>query len=174
VGEIGLTPMFRVLSETGNDALAYQIVTENKVGGYGYFVAQGATSLPEYWNLTGSHNHFMLGAVDNFIEGDLAGINQASGSVDWDNVVIKPAVVGGMTTASGSLQTDHGLVASSWTLGSLGVSLTATIPVGSTATIDVPVTGTTVPATPSGATYQGTSGGYAQYSVGSGTWSFVA
>jgi alpha-L-rhamnosidase len=172
VGEIGLTPMFRVLSQTGNDALAYQIVTANKVGGYGYFVAQGATSLPEYWNLTGSHNHFMLGAVDNFISGDLAGIQQAAGSHDFASIVIKPAVVGGMTRASGSLQTNHGLISSSWTVGTAGVILTATIPVGSTATIDVPVSGTSLPATPTGATYLGTTGGYAQYSVGSGSWVF--
>jgi alpha-L-rhamnosidase len=173
VGEIGLTPMFRVLSQTGNDALAYQIVTANKVGGYGYFVAQGATSLPEYWNLTGSRNHFMLGSVNNFIVGDLAGLQQAATSTNFQSVVIKPAVVGGMTNASGSLQTSHGVVSSSWTLGAGGVSLTATIPVGSTATVFVPVTGTTPPATPTGATYVGISGGYAQFTVGSGVWSFV-
>jgi alpha-L-rhamnosidase len=173
VGEIGLTPVFRVLSESGNDALLYKIVTANKIGGYGYFVAQGATSLPEYWNLTGSHNHFMLGAVDDWINTDLAGIQQAPGDVDYTSLVIRPSVVGGMTSSSGSLQTTHGTITTSWSVGTGGVSLSATIPMGSTATVDVPVTGTTPPTAPAGATYLGIVGGYAEFSVGPGSWSFT-
>jgi hypothetical protein len=134
VGEIGLTPLFRVLSAAGDHQLIYNAVTANKVGGYGYFVAQGLTSLPEYWNITsGSRNHWMLGGVDNWITGNIAGIQQAPGSVDFQSVVIQPAVVGNMTSASGSFQTNHGTIASSWTNSSSAFSLTATIPVGSTA-----------------------------------------
>jgi alpha-L-rhamnosidase len=173
VGEIGLTPLFRVLSAAGYHQLIYNAVTANKVGGYGYFVAQGLTSLPEYWNITsGSRNHWMLGGVDNWITGNIAGIQQASGSVDFQNIVIQPSVVGNMTSASGSFQTNHGTVASSWTNSSSAFSLTATIPVGSTATINLPIT-KPLPATPAGATYAGTTSGFAQYTVGSGTYAFT-
>ncbi len=173
VGEIGLTPLFRVLSAAGYHQLIYNAVTANKIGGYGYFVAQGLTSLPEYWNITsGSRNHWMLGGVDNWITGSIAGIQQAPASVDFQNVVIQPAVVGNMTSASGSFQTNHGTIQSSWTNSSSAFSFSASIPVGSTATINLPIT-KPLAATPAGATYAGTASGFAQYTVGSGTYSFT-
>jgi alpha-L-rhamnosidase len=173
VGEIGLTPLFRVLSAAGQQQLIYNAVTSQKVGGYGYFVAQGLTSLPEYWNITsGSRNHWMLGGVDNWINGNVAGIQQAAGSVDFQNIVIQPAIVGNMTSATGSFQTNHGTIQSSWSNGASGFALTATIPVGSAATINLPIT-SPLPATPAGATYAGTASGFAQYQVGSGTYAFT-
>jgi alpha-L-rhamnosidase len=173
VGEIGITPLFRVLSAAGYQQLIYEAVTSQKVGGYGYFVQQDLTSLPEYWNITsGSRNHWMLGGVDNWITGNIAGIQQASGSVDFQNIVIQPAIVGNMTSASGSLQTNHGTIQSSWSNGSSGFTLTATIPVGSTGTINLPIT-SPLPATPAGATYAGTASGFAQYRVGAGTYTFT-
>jgi len=173
VGEIGLTPLFRVLSAAGYHQLIYNAVTANKIGGYGYFVAQNLTSLPEYWNITsGSRNHWMLGGVDNWITGNIAGIQQAAGSVDFQNIVIQPVIVGNMTSASGSFQTNHGTIQSSWTNSSSAFALTATIPVGSTATINLPIT-KPLPTTPAGATYAGTASGFAQYTVGSGTYAFT-
>ena len=173
VGEIGLTPLFRVLSAAGYQQLIYNAVTSRKVGGYGYFVAQQLTSLPEYWNITsGSRNHWMLGGVDNWITGNIAGIEQASGSVDFQNIVIQPAIVGNMTSASGSFETNHGTIQSSWSNGSSGFALSATIPVGSTGTINLPIT-SPLPATPAGATYAGTASGFAQYQVGAGTYAFA-
>jgi alpha-L-rhamnosidase len=173
VGEIGLTPLFRVLSETGNDALLYKVATSDQIGGYGYFVTQGLTSLPEYWNDTGSHNHWMLGAVDLWLNSDLVGIQQATNSVAFQNLVIKPSIVGGLTSASGSLQTNYGLVSSAWTSTGSAVSMSVGIPTGSTATVYVPYIGTNLPVTPAGATFLGTSGGYAEYTVGSGSWTFA-
>jgi hypothetical protein len=173
VGEIGITPLFRVLSAAGYHQLIYEAVTSQKVGGYGYFVQQGLTSLPEYWNITsGSRNHWMLGGVDNWITGNIAGIQQAAGSVDFQSIVIQPAIVGNMTSATGSFQTNHGTIESSWSNGSSGFALTATIPVGSTGTINLPIT-SPLAATPAGATYSGTASGFAQYHVGAGTYAFT-
>jgi len=173
VGEIGLTPLFRVLSAAGYQQLIYNAVTSQKVGGYGYFVQQGLTSLPEYWNITsGSRNHWMLGGVDNWINGNIAGIQQPSGSVDFQSIVIQPAIVGNMTSATGSFETNHGTIQSSWSNGASGFALTATIPVGSTGTINLPIT-SPLPATPAGATYAGTASGFAQYHVGAGTYAFA-
>ncbi len=174
VGEIGLTPLFRVLSENGDDAVLFSAATADKVGGYGYFVANGLTSLPEYWNITeGSHNHWMLGAVDLWLNSDLVGIQQAANSVAFQTLVIKPSIVGGLTSASGSLQTNYGLVSSSWSATASAVTMNVGIPTGSTATVYVPYVGTNLPVTPAGATFVGTSGGYAQYTVGSGHWTFA-
>lgn len=42
--------------------------------------ARGATSLTEFWDGTGSQNHFMLGAIDKWFGLGLAGINQPAGA----------------------------------------------------------------------------------------------
>jgi alpha-L-rhamnosidase len=49
--------------------------------------------------------------------------------------VIKPSIVGGLTSASGSLQTNYGLVSSSWTASATAVTLNVAIPTGATATV---------------------------------------
>jgi alpha-L-rhamnosidase len=176
VGEIGLPPLMRALASTGNNQVLYTAATANKIGGYGYFVAQGATSLPEYWSISsGSRNHFMLGYVDQWMAESVAGLQQAPGSVGFDALVVRPSIVGGMTSASTTLTTRHGTAAVAWTVSSGKATVDVTVPVGSTATVDVPLLGaTTPPVTPAGAAYVGMSGGYAEYTVGSGTWRFAA
>jgi alpha-L-rhamnosidase len=115
----------------------------------------------------------MLGAVDLWLNSDLVGIQQAANSVAFQTLVIKPSIVGGLTSASGSLQTNYGLVSSSWSATASAVTMNVGIPTGSTATVYVPYVGTNLPVTPAGATFVGTSGGYAQYTVGSGHWTFA-
>jgi len=174
VGEIGLVPLFQVLSAAGDDSLIYQDVTADKIGSYGYFVDQGLTSLPEYWNITsGSLDQWMLGEVDLWLNSDLVGIQQTSGSVDFNTIVVKPSVVGGLTSASGTLQTNRGPISASWSTGSSSASMVVTIPTGSVATVYVPIVGTAAPTATSGASYVGSANGYAQYSVGAGTWNFT-
>ena len=174
VGEIGLVPLFQVLSAAGDDSLIYQDITADKIGSYGYFVDQGLTSLPEYWNITsGSLDQWMLGEVDLWLNNDLVGIQQTSSSNDFNSIVIKPSVVGGLTSASGTLQTNHGLIAASWSATTSSATMAVTIPTGSVATVYVPIVGTAAPTATAGAVYVGTANGYAQYTVGSGTWNFT-
>jgi hypothetical protein len=51
--------------------------------------------------------------------------------------------------------------------------MVVTIPTGSVATVYVPIVGTAAPTATSGAVYVGSANGYAQYSVGAGTWNFT-
>ena len=183
VGEIALPSAFRVLSGFGRADLVHRLTTQPTSPSYGFFVAGGATSLPEYWNLTGSQNHFMLGAIDEWFSSHLAGIQQTDDSVAYRKLVFRPSVVGGMTRASAGYRTPYGSVASAWTLVDGAVRLNVTVPVGSTATVYVPLTSTVPagqrPSAEAGAVYQGvetlTDGQrYARFAVGAGNWSFGA
>ena len=161
------------------DDVIFRTVTQTTGPSYGAFVEAGMTALPEYWDMEGSLNHFMLGAVDEWFSSRLAGISQAEGSVAYERLVFKPTIVGGMSAAEAGYRTPYGRVATAWRCVDGVIGMTTTVPVGCTATVYVPLLGETggpAPMHDSGAVYRGTAtledGEYARFEVGSGTWSF--
>ncbi|MCW2916906.1 MAG: secreted protein [Actinomycetia bacterium] len=155
LGEISLPAAFRVLSEGGRDDVVYKLATQTTSPSYGYQVVHGNTSLGEMWDGGSgqSQNHFMLGSIDSWFTGRLAGIEQTPDSVGFRKLLIKPAVVGDLTHASGGRRTPYGEVRTSWTKKDGRIELTVTVPPGSTAEVHVPGSG-------------------AVRQVGSGTWTF--
>ncbi|HJP80491.1 MAG TPA: family 78 glycoside hydrolase catalytic domain [Pseudonocardiaceae bacterium] len=176
-GSVGLGPLFRSLHAAGRDDLVYQLVTNPAGPSYASIVDQGATTLWE--NLTGSggsKDHQFLGDVAAWQVHDLVGIDQAPGSLQYRSLVIRPAIVGGLTHAAGSYTTPQGSASVSWSVTANGqVELQATIPPNTTAEIWLPTSGQPVTA-PAGATFSrnDTVGGiqYAVYGVSSGTFQF--
>ncbi|MGN6443194.1 MAG: alpha-L-rhamnosidase C-terminal domain-containing protein, partial [Arthrobacter sp.] len=72
-----------------------------------------------------------------------AGLRQAPGGAGWDRVVIEPRPGAGLTSASTSHHGPHGLIDVQWavTEGNAddgGLTLTATIPTGTTAEVLLP------------------------------------
>jgi len=176
-GSVALGPLFRTLRAAGRDDLIYQMVTNPSAPSYAAIVNQGATTLWE--NLTGSggsKDHQFLGDVAAWLVHDLAGIDQAPGSLEYRQLVIRPAIIGGLARAAGAYTTPAGTAVVSWTRGSDGrVTLDVTIPANSTAEIWVPASGQPVTAPP-GATFSRTGSfdgiQYAVYDAGPGTYRF--
>jgi hypothetical protein len=140
-GSVGLGPLFRALEAGGRDDVIYDMVVNPTSPGYGYLVASGHTTLSESLAGSGSQDHHFLGQVDSWFISGLAGIRQASGSVGYHQLDITPAVVGDLTHASGSYNTPQGTVTSSWQKDRSGkLTLTVTVPNGSSATVHVPAT----------------------------------
>ncbi|MCO5997276.1 family 78 glycoside hydrolase catalytic domain [Actinoallomurus rhizosphaericola] len=177
VGEIALPAVFRVLSAAGRDDVLLRIAQQVTAPSYGYQVVHGATTLTEYWDGPtgyGSQDHFMLGAIDEWFNAGLAGIRQADGGAGFTDLVIRPAVVGDLTSASGTYETPRGQVASSWRREGGTLHLDVTVPPGAPARVEVPLLGGDhVTATP-GAKWVGVQNGHGVYEVGSGHWSFTA
>ncbi|MEV0404107.1 family 78 glycoside hydrolase catalytic domain [Actinoallomurus sp. NPDC050550] len=176
VGEIALPSVFRVLSAAGRDDVLLKVAQQVTAPSYGYQVVHGATTLTEYWDGPtgyGSQDHFMLGAIDEWFNAGLAGIRQADGGAGYTNLVIRPAVVGDLTRASGTYETPRGEVASSWRRDGRTLRLDVTVPAGAPARVQVPLLGGDRVAAPAGATSLGAQNGYGVYEVGSGHWSFT-
>ena len=177
VGEIALPSVFRVLSAAGRDDLIYTVATRTGNPSYGYQVTHGATSLTENWDgptSGNSQNHFMLGAIDEWFSSGLAGIRQADGSVAFEHLLIRPAVVGDLTSAAASYDTPRGRVASSWSRSGGTLRLDVTVPPGAPARVEVPLLGgTTRPQATPGARWIGMRDGHGVFEAGSGHWTFT-
>jgi alpha-L-rhamnosidase len=141
VGEIALPAVFRVLSSAGHDELIYRIATRTDSPSYGFQLAAGATALTEAWDgpTRGlSQNHFMLGAIDSWFTGGLAGIGQADDSIAYRHAVIRPAPVGDLTAAAATIPTPYGPLRSAWSRADGEFRLTVDIPVGVEADVIMP------------------------------------
>ncbi len=120
-GEVLQVAVIRALAENGHGDVLHKIFAREDRGGYGFMVKSGLTSLPESWDAkpgTGnSLNHFMLGHLVEWHFAYVAGIQQASGSVGWKDVVIAPNP-GPLGMFSASFMSPRGLIKSSWKRGS--------------------------------------------------------
>lgn len=145
-GIIGTRYLFDVLSDNGHAELAFKLATQTTYPSWGYMIKEGATTLWERWEyLTdlgmNSQNHIMLGSIDAWFYRYLAGIHRDPAAPGWQHVVIKPHVLGDLTFVSASLNTPKGLIAVSWTKQHDAFLLDVTIPVNTTAQINIPKRG---------------------------------
>jgi alpha-L-rhamnosidase len=142
-GFIGTPFLLDALVREGRADLAYRIVTQKTFPGWGYMVANGATTTWELWQLaTGngmnSHNHPALGFISAWFYQTLAGLVPDPKNAGWERFTVKPYVLGDLKWARASVQTLRGKVESDWRLTASGISLSVTVPANSTATVCVP------------------------------------
>ena len=170
-GVVSWQAFIRALSGGGRDDVIYDLATQTTSPSYGFQIAHGATALTESWDgpLTGdSQNHMMFGALDEWFTSSLAGIQQAPGRIGYEELVIKPAIIAGLTNVKGSYQTPQGLVESEWRTSQLKV----TIPGNTTATIYVPAAASDVITGGDGAQLLRRESAYAVYAAGPGSFEF--
>jgi len=121
----------------------------------GYWVAQGATTLWEFWGNSNtsanaglnSYNHIMFGAPGAFFHTALAGLRREPGTRSWRSLLLAPpgassGVWANLTSASAAQATPMGPVAVSWALGGgpggPHYALNATLPPNALARVLVP------------------------------------
>ena len=141
-GILGTRYILDVLVDSGHADVAYRMVTHTSYPGWGYMLAEGATTLWERWEkLTGhamnSQNHIMLGSVDAWFYRVIAGLSPSSPG--WKTVRVRPGVMGDLTWAEARLETAAGKVRSAWEKGDGSFVLEVAIPVGSSGEIHVPL-----------------------------------
>jgi alpha-L-rhamnosidase len=117
-GIFGTPFLLWTLSDTGHAGEAYRIVTQRTFPGWGFMLANGATTLWEHWDFsdnTFSHNHPMFGSVDAWLMEWIAGIRQDPLAVGFSHAIIRPQPVGDLTWAEGTLKTVRGVISTYWT-----------------------------------------------------------
>lgn len=174
VGMVGIRHFFNVLSDNGLAEEVYDVLTSEDFPGYGYWLANGLTSMCEHWYLNNrSDNHHAYGYVDTWFYRNVAGINPTAPG--YQSSTIKPYILGDMTYANGSINTPYGIIKSDWTVDNGTITLTVTIPSSTTSTVYVPLGTSGEVDAPSGATESAlTEEGYKVYNVNGGTYTFTA
>lgn len=104
----------RILFESGNAQVAFDLMNSRKLPSFGYMMKHGATTLWEDWLPERSLNHPMFGALTRYLFTYLLGITQQSDSAGFEHIVIKPCLVEGLNKASGFITTVRGRISVSY------------------------------------------------------------
>ncbi len=141
VGDIGHWYFLKALAEGGQSEFLYRLTTRTNMGGYGFIVNNGWTSMPEAWDAdTGaSMNHCMLGHIQEWFLGDLGGIRPDPAAPGFRRVLIEPQVVGDLQWVKASHRGPGGDVCVSWhRRGDRGLDCQIVIPPNTTAQVRLP------------------------------------
>jgi alpha-L-rhamnosidase len=172
--------MFDVLRKNNRNDIAYRIADQRDFPGWGYMLANDATTLWESWAkpTTASFNHPMFGSIDEWFYKSLLGINAASPG--FKKILLKPQPAA-LTWAKGSYQSIYGAIVSDWKKNAKSFQWKFSIPVNTNAEIWIPagandiLTESGQPISVSGTIhFLRYENGYAVLSAGSGTYNLIA
>ncbi len=138
-GTLGTKYLLPVLTEHGHADVAVRLAEQTTYPSWGFKLANGATTMWEHWSLESrSLGHYFLGTVDDWFYHYAAGIRP---SVDegFEQVTIEPATTEQMDHARATVETPYGPVTSDWRTRGRALQLKAHVPVGSTATVRLPL-----------------------------------
>ncbi len=148
-GFVGVSLLCPVLAEHGRADLAYALLHQDEYPSWGYSIRHGATTIWERWDgwtehggfqsaAMNSFNHYSLGSVGDWLYGRVAGIDQTPGSVAYRELLLRPTPGGRLTRAYAEQETARGLVACGWSITDARITVTVTVPPGSTALLHIP------------------------------------
>lgn len=146
-GFLGTPLLSQVLDELGEIDLMYQLLFNETYPSWFYSINQGATTIWERWNSyskddgynpksMNSLNHYAYGAIGEWMYERVAGI--APLEPGYKTIKIAPQLGQPLTSASASLETSYGKVASSWKIADKSLHLDITVPPNTTAQVLIP------------------------------------
>jgi alpha-L-rhamnosidase len=150
-GFVGVAQLCPVLADHGRADLAYALLQQEEFPSWGYSIRHGATTIWERWDgwtdhggfqaaAMNSFNHYSLGSVGDWLFGRVAGLDQTADSVAHQKLRFRPLPGGTLTWARAEQDTARGRVACGWSLTGETLTITATVPPGATAVLEVPTT----------------------------------
>jgi len=140
-GDIGFWYLLQTLAERGRCDVIYDLTARTDMGSYGFIVRNGWTSMPEAWdaNTGASMNHCMLGHIQEWFMGWVAGIRPDPASPGFRRFIIEPHPVGSLTWARAEYDSIRGRIVSGWKRSDDGAFvLSLTVPPNTTAMVHIP------------------------------------
>jgi alpha-L-rhamnosidase len=143
-GFLGTPVVLPALSNSGDTATAYRLVTQTRRPSWLYSVLLGATTMWERWDsllpdgsvnpgeMT-SFNHYAFGCVGEWMHTTIGGL--APAEPGYRRLRIAPVPGHGVNAATATLRTPYGLASCDWTLAGTRISLAVDVPPNASATI---------------------------------------
>ncbi len=180
-GDVGYRYLLRALAAGGRSDVIFALNNQTGKPGYGYQLAQGATSLTEAWDAGrhSSQNHFMLGQIIEWFFHDLAGLAPDPAAPGFGRTIVRPNPVGDVQWARAHYTSVRGEVDVRWRRANGRLALEVTVPANSEASVQLPVAldaAVTESGRPAehapGVTRLPPVGGRATFAIGSGRYVF--
>jgi alpha-L-rhamnosidase len=148
-GFIGVSYLLPALCSEDKIDTAYRVFLQTTFPSWLFSVKQGATTIWERWDGwtpekgfqdpgMNSFNHYSLGSCGEWMFDTVAGIGVDPDQPGFHHLIIHPRPGGGLTHAEGSFDSIHGKILTKWSLTQGTFSLDVTIPLNTTATIELP------------------------------------
>ena len=189
-GHMGTKYIYGELSRFGYGETALNMLNQQTYPGFGDLFTRGATTLWEYWGEkeidetssgTRSRCHPFQGGFDVWFYDGIAGINPDPDNPGFKHIILKPQPIGNLTFANARFQSVHGLIVSDWHIKDGRFIWEISVPVNTRATVYLPARfGQNVmeqgkPVKESNEIkFIAHEASYIVYSIGSGTYTFVA
>lgn len=134
-----------VLADSGHLDVAYELLLQDTPPSWLHMVDQGATTVWEAWDgiaedgtPKASLNHYSKGAVVQFLHSHVAGIQLLDDGPAYRRFRVSPQPGGGIDWAEAVHDSPYGRIESSWRRREGTLTLTVTVPPGTTAEIILP------------------------------------
>lgn len=133
-GDIGHPFVIAALMQYGRSDVIDRMMCVTDRPGYGYQVLCGATTLTEEWDGPdparphGSQNHLMLGSVEEWFYGGLAGIHSIRTDSSFDEILIRPYFSERCRFVEAWTTHPYGRIRVRWERTEEGIRLEITIP----------------------------------------------
>ena len=139
VGSVGAELILPVLTNEGYHDLALEVLLQTDYPSWGGWIETGSTTCLEGWKTTNrSFCHYFLGTYDEWFYQNLGGIRDPRDG--YKTVTICPEIYPELRFINASVNTVRGELASSWKVDENDrLTMTVTVPVGTTADILLPV-----------------------------------
>ncbi len=139
-GDVGNRYLFQTLARNGLNEVMYEMHNHEEAPGYGFQMKFGATTLTEQWDPRqgSSWNHFMMGQIDEWFYNSLAGIQHNDQEKGYQHIIIRPQVVGDLSSVNASYETLYGKITVAWERKDGVFTLNVTIPGNCKASVYLP------------------------------------
>ena len=142
VGVLGAKALLNALSENGYAETAYKVAVQDTYPSWGWWIANGATTLLENWDLKAerdiSDNHMMFGEIGAWFYKGLGGIFPDVEQPGFKHIILRPNFVKDLKQFEAQHRSMYGLIISKWEWKKKNVVYEVTIPANCTATLYLP------------------------------------
>ena len=141
-GVHGAKAVLNALSENGRGDIAYRIASAVDYPSWGWWIANGHTTLVENWRLDASRdnsdNHIMFGDIAAWFHRSLGGINPDPEQPGFRHIILRPVFPKGLDRFECNHNSPYGEIISKWERKGRKIKYTAVIPCGCSATLTRP------------------------------------
>ncbi|MEA5259024.1 family 78 glycoside hydrolase catalytic domain [Arcicella aquatica] len=139
VGLLGTKAILNALSENGYADVAYKVASQETFPSWGWWIANGATTLYENWPIDAksdiSMNHIMFGEIGAWLYKGIGGIKPDASQAGFKNIILAPNFVENLNQFEASHDAPQGKIVSSWKRVGTKILYDITIPANASATI---------------------------------------